>query len=239
MSLNIISKPSPNFDERAGGVRPSFIILHYTGMQTGAEAMERLTDSQSNVSAHYTIDEDGSVYNHVEEGKRAWHAGAAYWDGATDINSHSIGIELVNPGHEWGYRAFSEAQIESLIDLHQSITSRFEIDIRSVLGHSDIAPARKRDPGELFPWEELAKIGIGAWPNPSGDDVVKGAGLVMERALCDFGYSPAEEFEANLLAFQRHFVPEVFEGGEEGQVTGLTRTRLYALLTGHLISSQN
>ncbi|MCB1530982.1 MAG: N-acetylmuramoyl-L-alanine amidase [Rhodospirillales bacterium] len=234
MSLSLVSRPSPNFDERAGGVGPSFIILHYTGMPDAQAALARLTDPGSKVSAHYTIDEDGTVYRHVAEEKRAWHAGRAYWMGATDINSHSIGIELVNPGHEWGYRAFPQAQIQSLTALCKDITSRIEMDKKSVLAHADIAPARKTDPGELFPWERLAKSGIGAWPRPSDDDVVRGAGLMMARALSDFGYDPREAFEANLLAFQRHFVPEAFSEGRAGEVTGLTRTRLYALLAGHL-----
>lgn len=234
MSLSLISKPSPNFDARAGGVTPSFIILHYTGMPDAQTALERLTSPESKVSAHYTLDEEGRIYQHVAEEKRAWHAGRGYWRGATDINSHSIGIELVNPGHEGGYRAFPQAQIQSLIPLCKDITSRIEMDKKSILAHSDIAPSRKTDPGELFPWESLAKGGIGAWPRPSDEDVVKGAGLMMARALSDFGYDPDEAFEVNLLAFQRHFVPEVFSEGREGDITGLTRTRLYALLAGHL-----
>src|SRR6478609_2257523 len=140
------------------------LVLHYTGMKTASEALARLCDPAAKVSAHYTVDEDGTVYVHVPENRRAWHAGVSHWAGVDNVNARSIGIELVNPGHEFGYRAFPEAQIASLITLCHGILSRHAIPAARVLGHSDVAPARKEDPGELFPWGELALAGIGLWP---------------------------------------------------------------------------
>lgn len=156
----MIERPSPNFGERAGGVNPSLVILHYTGMRTAEEALARMCDPAAEVSAHYCIDEDGTLYRLVPEDKRAWHAGVSIWKGETDINSHSIGIELVNPGHEWGYRPFTEAQYEALIPLLQDIMARYGIPPANVLGHSDVAPGRKTDPGELFDWARLAAAGV-------------------------------------------------------------------------------
>lgn len=153
---------SPNFEERKGMVSPSIILLHYTGMPTAQAALERLCDPESKVSAHYLIDEDGSIYAMVDEEKRAWHAGKSVWQGKTDINSHSIGIELVNPGHEFGYRSFPEEQIDALIELCRDISARHQIEW--VLGHEHVAPDRKQDPGELFPWDRLEKEGLGKLP---------------------------------------------------------------------------
>lgn len=149
---------SPNFNERIGYAAPNMIVLHYTGMKTAKDALERLCDPAAEVSAHYVIDEDGTLYQLVDEEKRAWHAGVSKWDGETDINSASIGIELVNPGHEFGYRAFPAAQMEALAKLCKDIMTRH--DIQTVLGHSDIAPERKQDPGELFDWQWLADAGV-------------------------------------------------------------------------------
>lgn len=229
-------RPSPNFDERAGEGHVGYIILHYTGMKTAEEAIARLTDPAAKVSAHYTIDEDGTVYHHVDESKRAWHAGASFWQDQSDLNSLSIGIEIVNPGHEWGYRTFPDMQIAAVIELCKQIMQRHDIEPENILGHSDIAPSRKEDPGELFPWQHLAANGIGIWPSASDEDAVKAAGLIMERALHDFGYDPRVKFRDKLVAFQRHFVPEVFADGQGGVENSLSRTRLYALLAGHLIS---
>jgi N-acetylmuramoyl-L-alanine amidase len=141
------------------------VVLHYTGMQTMQEALDRLCDPAAEVSAHYLIDEDGTVIRLVPEEKRAWHAGRSYWRGITDVNSASIGIEIVNPGHEFGYRPFTDAQMESLIPLLSSIMARHNIEPANVVGHSDVAPARKQDPGELFEWELLARYGL-ALPTP-------------------------------------------------------------------------
>ena len=149
---------SPNFNERIGYVAPTMIVIHYTGMKTAQDALERLCDPAAEVSAHYVIDEDGTLYQLVEEDKRAWHAGVSEWEGETDINSASIGIELVNPGHEFGYREFPPEQMEALSELCKDIMARH--DIGTVLGHSDVAPERKQDPGELFDWGWLAEQGI-------------------------------------------------------------------------------
>lgn len=154
--MEIIQTPSPNFNERKASPL-DMLIIHYTGMKSGEEALQRMCDPDAEVSAHYMIEEDGRIYQLVEEGMRAWHAGKSYWDGRNDINSHSIGIELVNPGHEWGYRDFSEIQISRLIELIQDIKTRHAIRAEYVLGHSDVAPERKLDPGELFPWDRLVE----------------------------------------------------------------------------------
>lgn len=232
-----VERPSPNFDERADGCAIDYIIVHYTGMKTGQEALERLTNPDSKVSAHYTIDEDGTVYAHVDEGKRAWHAGASWWQDQSDLNSLSIGIELVHPGHEWGYRAFADAQVTALIELCKDIMQRHDIEAENVLAHADIAPARKEDPGELFPWRRLAENGVGVWPAEADEDAVKAAGMIMERALHDYGYDPRAKFRDKLTAFQRHFVPEAFADGQGGVENSLSRTRLYALLAGHVINA--
>ncbi|HET9629299.1 MAG TPA: N-acetylmuramoyl-L-alanine amidase, partial [Novosphingobium sp.] len=159
------SQPSPNHDERALPV--SMLVLHYTGMPTGEEALARLCDPRAKVSAHYFIDEDGTVTQLVEEERRAWHAGRSYWRGVTDVNSASIGIELVNPGHEWGYREFTRAQMEALCPLAADIIKRHDIPRANVVGHSDIAPSRKQDPGELFDWPLLARLKLAlAIPKP-------------------------------------------------------------------------
>lgn len=229
----IIQKPSPNFDARKDA-EVELIILHYTGMKTADEALERLTSEDSKVSSHYTIDEDGTVYQHVDEAQRAWHAGASSWQGVRDINAISIGIEIVNPGHEFGYRDFPEQQIEAVINLCREIQGRH--DIENVLAHSDIAPDRKEDPGELFPWKKLAQSGVGFWPDVSDEDMVKGYGLHIHQALNDLGYEAAKA-DNMLIAFQRHYVPEVFVRGTQGVACGLTKARLYALLAEHLISA--
>ncbi|MDR3525990.1 MAG: N-acetylmuramoyl-L-alanine amidase [Rhizomicrobium sp.] len=209
--MQIIERPSPNHDARSAPI--DMLVLHYTGMRKGAEALARLCDPVAQVSAHYTIDEDGTIYRHVEEARRAWHAGVSYWAGETAINARSIGIELVNPGHEFGYRPFAEPQIVSLIALGKGILARHAIAPQRVLGHSDVAPARKTDPGELFPWARLAADGIGLWPSAFGEalDVT-----TFAAALAKFGYGvpPAVDtpLEAVITAFQRHFRPSTIDG---------------------------
>ncbi|WP_346504501.1 N-acetylmuramoyl-L-alanine amidase [Terasakiella sp. SH-1] len=170
-------------------------------MKTGREALERMRDPGAEVSAHYMIEEDGRIFQLVKEADRAWHAGVAFWRGHSNINARSIGIEIVNPGHEWGYRAFPEAQLTSVINLCQDILSRHPIEARNIIGHSDIAPTRKTDPGELFPWQRLAENGIGLWPF-EGD--------VTPASLSQFGYDTSN-WEAALSAFNRHFRPETFQ----------------------------
>lgn len=226
--IKIIDRKSPNFDDR-NGVKPSILLMHYTGMKTAKEALDRLTDNASKVSSHYTIDEAGVIYRHVDEVNRAWHAGAGSWHNLTDINSHSIGIEIVNKGHEFGYEGFPEVQIKSVEVLSLQIMERHKINKVNVLAHSDIAPERKQDPGELFPWQELAKSGIGVWADISVEDTVKSCAIDIFKALEDFGYSMGDK-QKSLEAFQRHFVPEVFVNGEFGMVNSLTKSRAYALL---------
>ncbi|MEM6812452.1 MAG: N-acetylmuramoyl-L-alanine amidase [Pseudomonadota bacterium] len=232
--MNIISMPSPNFDER-DEKDIKYIILHYTGMQSAEDAFARLCDQSSEVSAHYTVDEEGKIYQHVNEEHRAWHAGKSAWQNDHSLNKNSIGIEIVNPGHEFGYVPFPKEQINAVIDLCKKI--QIDHDIEYVLGHSDVAPERKLDPGELFPWQTLAQNGIGEWPSISSEDMVKCGSMDIYTALKDFGYR-ADHKENALLAFQRHFVPEAFEKEAQGYVCSLTKGRLYALLASHLINSQ-
>jgi len=210
--------PSPNHDSR-DGASVSMLVLHYTGMVSAEAALSRLCDPAAKVSAHYTIDEDGTVFAHVPEARRAWHAGMATWAGATDINARSIGIELVNPGHEFGYRDFAEDQIASLTTLCHSILMRHPIPSWRVLGHSDVAPARKEDPGELFPWERLAKAGIGLWPQSAASDI--GA-----EALSRFGYDPNAPQDKVIAAFQRHFRPKKLDGQWDSECAGLLASLL-------------
>ena len=165
--MNMIEAPSPNFDGRTAP--PSMIVLHYTGMQSGQAALDRLCDAAARVSAHYLVEEDGRVFRLVAEERRAWHAGASFWRGRRNVNGDSIGIEIVNPGHEWGYRPFPAVQVEAVIALLADIRTRWTIEDRDIVGHSDIAPNRKEDPGELFPWAALAEAGHGLWrrhPSP-------------------------------------------------------------------------
>ena len=231
--MKIISKPSPNFDTRAG-VKPTMIVLHYTGMKTAGDAIERLTNPDAKVSSHYTVDENGAIYQHVDEKDRAWHAGLSSWQGETNINAVSIGVEIVNPGHEFGYKAFTETQLGAVLELCQDIVARHDID--RVLAHSDVAPDRKQDPGELFPWKDFAENNIGVWPEVSDKDIVKAAGVDVDQALRDIGYE-AQTVESMVVAFQRHYVPEVFTQNTQGQICDLTRGRLYALLVIHAVGS--
>ncbi len=219
----MIETPSPNFGERTLPV--TMIVLHYTGMVDAASAIARLTDPASQVSAHYLIDEDGTIHRMVAEDKRAWHAGRAHWRGITDINSASVGIELVNPGHEWGYRAFPDAQIDALIPLVHAIKDRHQITRGNVVGHSDIAPIRKQDPGELFPWNRLARLRL-ALPRPTRnlmDPEWSDAGFLL--ALERFGYDVSDATAA-VTAFQRRFRPEMVDGVIDGEC----RMLLLALL---------
>lgn len=200
---------SLNHGERVGGRPPSILLLHYTGMRTAEEALERLCDPSSEVSAHYLIEESGEIHSLVPENRRAWHAGKSYWAGETDINSASIGIEIVNPGHEFGYRAFPEHQIVSLIRLAKGILKRYGIPPARVLGHSDVAPGRKTDPGELFPWERLAREGVGLWPEPE-ERIKRGAmdETALKALLVEYGYNPDLELPVLVMEFHRHFYPE-------------------------------
>ncbi|MBL6945623.1 MAG: N-acetylmuramoyl-L-alanine amidase [Rhodospirillales bacterium] len=197
--------PSPNFDDRPEVTAIDMLVLHYTGMPTANDALARLCDPAAQVGAHYMIDEDGTVHALIPEDKRAWHAGVSFWRGETDINGRSIGIELVNPGHEFGYRPFPDAQIEALILLAKGILRRHPIPPRNVVGHSDIAPSRKTDPGELFDWKRLAAEGIGLWPEEGdsfGADTDK-----IPAMLREFGYDTSDLAVA-LMAFRRRFLAD-------------------------------
>ncbi len=218
---------SINYDNRAAGATIDMLVLHYTGMKSAEAALTRLCDPKAKVSAHYLVDEDGAIYSLVPEDKRAWHAGISCWRGRPHVNDHSVGIELVNPGHEFGYRDFPEAQIKALTALSRSILERHAIPARNVVGHSDIAPLRKQDPGELFDWRRLAKAGIGVWPRvlPVGTDAVMlrqgdiGDGVLrLQERLAKYGYliTPDKYFGEETCkvacAFQRHFCPECVDG---------------------------
>jgi len=217
--------PSPNWNARKLPV--SMVVLHYTGMASGAEAIERLCDPAAEVSAHYLIDEDGTVIRLVDEDKRAWHAGRSYWRGVTDINSASVGIELVNPGHEFGYRPFTDAQMDALIPLLADIVRRHGIAPANVVGHSDIAPARKTDPGELFDWDLLARYRLAlAKPKPRMRLIYDNDGaffLALER----YGYDIADRAAA-IRAFERRWRPHRITGEIDSQIGAL----LFELLIG-------
>ena len=229
--MRLVDCRSPNHDERPSGAAIDMLVLHYTGMKTADEALARLCDPQAKVSAHYTVGTDGRVFFHVPEERRAWHAGASFWAGERNVNGRSIGIELVNPGHEFGYVPFAQAQIAALIDLVRGILARHPITPGRVLGHSDVAPARKIDPGELFPWQELAEFGIGKWPTPSppprGEAEaqhafrVGGENIAIAERLARYGYGlpPHTDvpLEAVITAFQRHFRPSEVNGRWDGE----------------------
>ena len=225
----MIQRPSPNHDARTLPV--SLLVLHYTGMESGEAALERMTDADAKVSAHYLVEENGRVFQLVDEDRRAWHAGVGEWAGITNVNSASIGIEIVNGGHNFpeedgSLPEFPDAQIAAVIALCKDITARHAIAPRGVVGHSDIAPARKDDPGEAFPWARLAEEGIGVWPGEgNGDRRVlfepgeRDRGIAVAQrglALIGYGVGVTGEFEARtaavLTAFQRRYRPQDVSG---------------------------
>ncbi len=214
----MIERPSPNHGPRRPDAAVDILLLHYTGMADCAAALDRLCDPAAKVGAHYLIDEDGTTYRLVPEGRRAWHAGVASWAGERDVNGRSIGIELANPGHELGYRRFPEAQIAALIALARQLVGRHPIPPGRVLGHSDVAPGRKLDPGELFPWPALARAGIGLWPEPDPGARPELDPASVQRRLARFGYAAGESGVPDratvevIEAFQRHFRPRRIDG---------------------------
>jgi N-acetylmuramoyl-L-alanine amidase len=212
-----LSRPSPNFNDRALPV--SLLVLHYTGMETGEAAIARLADPAARVSAHYVVEENGTIIAMVGEEKRAWHAGLSYWRGITDVNSASIGIEIVNGGHDFGLPDFPDAQIRAVIALSREIIARHGIRPVNVVGHSDIAPGRKIDPGERFPWERLAREGVGLWPDSPArvvPDQARAATLLSAA-----GYNPDLPLETLLTEFQRRYRPARFDGVLDAQTMGL------------------
>ncbi len=228
--LAIEWRPSPNHTERRGRARVEILVLHYTNMTSAEATLERLCDPKVEASAHYLVREDGHIWQLVAEHRRAWQAGVACWRGERDVNSHSIGIEIAHPGHIWGYRPFPPAQVAAVLQLSQGIVARHGIEARNVVAHSDIAPDRKEDPGELFPWAAFARAGVGLWPR---DGALTAAPrtvpplVAVQAALARFGY----EIEANgsfdlatrnaILAFQRHFRPQRLDGVFDSQCAAI------------------
>ncbi|MCA0367263.1 MAG: N-acetylmuramoyl-L-alanine amidase [Proteobacteria bacterium] len=236
-----IAVPSPNFNERRAP--PDMLVLHYTGMESGEAALARLRDPDAQVSAHYLVEEDGRVFQLVPEERRAWHAGRGVWQGQDDCNGASIGIEIVNPGHEFGYRAFPDAQIAAVIALIDDVRSRWTIPDSRIIAHSDLAPDRKEDPGELFPWKRLAEAGHGLWFEPAPERIKaldgllqkgdEGLGPMVLRAglhRLGYGLKPGGDYDAEtettVRAFQRHWRPSRIDGVADGE----TRARLVGLL---------
>jgi N-acetylmuramoyl-L-alanine amidase len=220
-------RPSPNHGERKLNAKPDMIVLHYTGMRDTEAALVKLCSAGSEVSTHYVVMEDGYIVQCVPEARRAWHAGAAVWEGESDINSCSIGIEIANPGHSHGYPDFPKRQIAAVTALCRSVFTRYRIPAWRVLGHSDVAPARKQDPGEKFPWRVLCDSGIGLWVRPA--PIVPGGPVFvlgesdpaiadMQALLGQYGYNvpTAGEFDGAtrdvIAAFQRHFRPAQVDG---------------------------
>jgi N-acetylmuramoyl-L-alanine amidase len=233
--------PSPNHGERKGDRRPDMIVLHYTGMSDADAALELLKARGSEVSAHYFVFEDGRIIQMVQESRRAWHAGKSLWAGESDINSCSIGIEIANPGHDHGYPNFPKRQIAAVTALCRSIQTRNTIPPVRVVAHSDVAPARKQDPGEKFPWRTLYESGVGHWVKPAaimdfGQTLRSGdrgnAVAVLQKSLSDYGYGieASGEYDAVtrevVVAFQRHFRPERIDGVADPS----TRSTLQELL---------
>lgn len=223
----MLQTPSPNFNDRkpydeSGVCDPCMLVMHYTGMKSAKDALERLCDPAAQVSAHYVVEEDGRVYELVDPSKRAWHAGVSYWRGITDVNSASIGIEIVNPGHEFGYRSFPQEQMDAVRDLSLDLIERYKIAARDVVAHSDIAPARKMDPGELFDWAWLAAKRIGAWPAPQQQDFEAAQKLLNDKvalreALVRYGYDPDCDLQAVQQAFMRRYDAGNFKGNTSPQ----------------------
>lgn len=223
--MDIIQTPSPHHDERRGGARPGFLILHYTGTSTARAAADvylgRVADPGGRVSPHYMIDTDGSVTQFVSESRRAWHAGVSYWRGLEDLNSLSIGIEIVNEGETGGYPPFLPAQMNSLIPLCRDILQRHDVPPENILGHSDIAPMRRLDPGPALDWAGLAAAGVGLWPAPGSQDRDRAPQVWADMAsrLRAYGYDPKADFDTALRAFRSHFHPQAW--GESSHAAGL------------------
>jgi len=250
--LNVVSKllapdsplvaslhPSPNCGERLNGAKPAILLMHYTGMSSARKAISWLADPKSGVSCHYVVDETGTITQMVSEQARAWHAGRSFWQGETDINSCSIGIEIQNPGHQDGYQDFPAAQMAAVLALSQDILARHGILNQRVLAHSDIAPTRKIDPGEKFDWRYLADNGVGHWVSPQPIDrcdlgLEKGLKapevLKMQKLLEQYGFGVEttgvldDKTALVVRAFQLHFRPQRIDGRiDESSVRTLER----------------
>jgi N-acetylmuramoyl-L-alanine amidase len=219
--MRVHDTPSPNHDARPDGARIDTLVLHYTGMASGAAALARLRDPDAKVSSHYLVEEDGAVFRLVPEARRAWHAGVSHWRGVSGLNGSSIGIEIVNPGHEWGYRPFPALQMGAVAALCHAILARHPIAPSGIVAHSDIAPDRKQDPGELFDWEGLAADGIGLWPAAHGP---RAAGD-LPGLLAAIGYRTDLPLPVLVTAFQRRWRPERVDGVADAE----TRDRIAAV----------
>lgn len=241
--MKIERRPSDHFEERKNGAKPNFLILHYTETPDRHDADGYFTGSKPHpenkrVSAHYMIDGDGTIYQYVDEDKRAWHAGISHWGGIDDINSHSIGIELVNPGRKYGYQPFPVQQMDALVKLCKDIIARHNISPFRVLGHSDVAPGRKVDPGELFDWEMMARAGIGVFPQPEEQDRKAGSDYVrdpqnLKEAFIKAGYDPNAGLTDIIKAFQRHYYREAFKDQDKtlvGRINDPAAARLHWLV---------
>jgi N-acetylmuramoyl-L-alanine amidase len=213
--------PSLNHDERPAGEPVDTLILHYTGMRTAEEAIGRLRDPASRVSAHYVVEEDGTIWRLVPEERRAWHAGVSHWRGREALNGRSIGIEIVNPGHEWGYRPFPALQMAAVCDLCLDILTRHSIAARDVVAHSDVSPDRKQDPGELFDWEGLAANGVGLWPRPAGGTPRTVEASSVPALLGAIGYRTDLPLPVLFSAFQRRWRPERIDGAADAATLAL------------------
>lgn len=224
-TLAIQKNLSPNFNDRRDACDISMLVLHYTGMKSAAAALDRLRDPEAEVSAHYVIEENGTIHQLVPDDKRAWHAGVSEWNGTTDINSASIGVEIVNPGHEFGYISFPKFQIMSIVELCQGLVEHYRIHPLNVVGHSDIAPTRKKDPGELFPWKWLAKNGIGYWP----EKIIMPNLETFDTSSClkKIGYDVSDLPKA-VAAFQRHWRPSEISGLADPETCRLAATVAHA-----------
>ena len=229
MTLAVQRCPSPNFNERNSAVLLDYIVVHYTGMESGAW-VKAVCDQSTELSAHFLVKDDGQIVQLIDESKRAWHAGKSYWRGIADMNSASIGIELTNPGHPYGYQPFPSTQIKALKELLRDIIRRHKLDAaQALLAHSDIAPTRKEDPGELFPWQELAQEGLGLWPKPRAEDYGAFNDRDVAELLRAIGYEcPLEQAADSLLraalrAFQRRYRPQNLTGIADAETVARLR----------------
>ena len=222
IALEIRDRESPNHGSRGEPVRIDMLVLHYTGMESAPAALDRLCDPTARVSAHYVVEENGRIWRLVSEARRAFHAGVSCWEGESDLNAVSLGVEIVNPGHEWGYRPFPEEQMSAVERLCRGLVSRHSIPAHRIVGHSDIAPERKSDPGELFDWPRLARAGVGIWPpghpRPSAREIDTARVLADLTAI---GYCVTERsLTPVLVAFQRRFWPRRCDGRLDLETAG-------------------
>lgn len=231
MAIKTTLNYSPNFDPKKRKTNQiKFLIFHYTGMKTEKAAINRLTDIESRVSAHYLIKQNGEIIILVPDLYTAWHAGKSVWKNYTSLNKDSIGIEIVNPGHDINYKKFSKIQLAALVRLSKFLIKKYRINSKNILGHSDIAPERKKDPGEKFPWKLLSKKKIGYWHNLNQNELIKNRNLKTSSKeknlfltnLFKIGYQKKFLYNSNFnhisfdqiisKAFQRRFRPEIING---------------------------